>query len=94
MNHVHMRQCRRKVENMKNVIGSIRPLVNGRGLLLECARIFHETLLVPVLINKEKERSRIRDVQMNNVRGLLGIRRMDSPKCMDKGVMRSDEGSR
>ena len=62
---------------MKNVIGSIRPLVNGRGLQLEWARIFHETLLVPVLINKEKERSRIRDVQMNNVRGLLGIRKMD-----------------
>ena len=41
-------------------------------------------MLVPALmygsetmIWKEKERSRIRAVQMDNVRGLLGIRRMD-----------------
>ena len=40
-----------------------------------------------------KERSRIRDVQMDNLRDLLGIRRMDSPKCTDKEVVQSDEGS-
>ena len=51
---------------------------------LECARVMHETLLVPVLmyasetiIFKEKERSRISTVQMDNFRGLVGIRRMD-----------------
>ena len=43
---------------------------------------------------KEKERSRVRAVQLDNLRGLLGIRRIDSPKCMDKGVLRSEEGSR
>ena len=44
----------------------------------------HETLLVPVLIYssktmlwKEKERSRVRAIQMDNLRGLLGIRRVD-----------------
>ena len=44
----------------------------------------HESLLVPVLIYgsetmlwKEKERSRIRAAQMDSLRGLLGIRRMD-----------------
>ena len=44
----------------------------------------YETLLVPILVYgretmlwKEKERSRIRVVQMDNLRGLLGIRRMD-----------------
>ena len=43
---------------------------NARGLQLECDRVLHETLLVPVLIHgsetmiwKEKERSRIRGVQ-------------------------------
>ena len=41
---------------------------------------------------KEKERSRVRAVQMDNLRGLLSIRR--SPECMDKGVVRSEEGSR
>ena len=63
---------------------AIRSLVNGRGLQLECARVLHETLLVPVLmygsdimIWKEEERSRIRAVQMDKIRSLLGIRRMD-----------------
>ena len=46
--------------------------------------VLYETLLVPVLMYgsetmlwKEKEKSRIRSVQMDNLRGLLGIRRMD-----------------
>ena len=30
--------------------------------------------------------------QMDNLRGLLGIRRMDSPEGMGRGVVRSDEG--
>ena len=45
--------------------------------------VLHETLLVPVLtygnetmLWKEKERSRIRAVQMDNLRGLFGVRRM------------------
>ena len=44
----------------------------------------HRSLLVLVLIHgsktilwKERERSRIKAVQMDNLRGLLGIRRMD-----------------
>ena len=60
---------------------------------LECARFLHETLLVPFLMYdsetmlwKEKVRYRIRAVQMDNLRGLLDIRRMDSPECTDKGV--------
>ena len=54
------------------------------NLQLECARVLHESLLVPVLtygseamIWREKERSRIRAVQMDNLRGLLGIKRRD-----------------
>ena len=45
--------------------------------------MLHETLLVPVLMYDsetmlwKEERSRIRVVQMDNLRGLLGIRRMD-----------------
>ena len=46
--------------------------------------VLHETLLVPVLtygsetmLLKEKERSKIRAVQMDNLRGLLGITRID-----------------
>ena len=62
----------------------IRSLVNARDLLLECARLLHETLLVPVLmygseimLRKKKERCKVRTVQMDNLRGLLGIRRVD-----------------
>ena len=50
----------------------------------ECARVLHDTLLVPVLmygmetmIWKEKERSSIRTIQMNKMRCLLDIRSMD-----------------
>ena len=40
-----------------------------------------------------EKKSRIRDVQMDDLRGLLGNRRMDrGPECTGKGVVRSDEG--
>ena len=46
--------------------------------------MLHEALLALVLLYgseimiwREKERSRIRVMQMNNLRGLLGIRRLD-----------------
>ena len=51
---------------------------------LECSRVFHEALLASVLMYgsetmlwKEKEISKIRAVQMDNLTDLLGIRRMD-----------------
>ena len=45
---------------------------------LWCDRVLHESLLVPVLINgSEKERSKISTVQMDNLTGVLGIRRLD-----------------
>ena len=63
--------------------------------------VLHEILLVPVLMYgsetmlwTEKERSRVRVEQMGNLRGLMGIRRMDSLECMDKRVMQSEERSR
>ena len=45
--------------------------------------VLHETVLVPILMYGseimlwKEERSRIRAVQMDNLRGLLGTRRMD-----------------
>ena len=60
-------------------------LINARGLQLECARVLYESLLMHVLMYgsetmtwKGKERFRIRAVQMDNIRGMLGIRRMDT----------------
>ena len=67
----------------RTVASAFRSLVNAKSLQIECVRVLHKSLLVPVLtygsetmIWKE-ERSRIRAAQMDNLRGLLGIRRMD-----------------
>ena len=99
--------CHRKVVSGWRVAGLIRSLVNVRSLQLECARVLHDLLLVAVLIYSsdimiwKKERSRIMAVQMDNLRGLLGIRRIDkvSNACikelcgLTKGVdERIDEG--
>ena len=85
----------------RRVAGTMRSLVNTSDLQPEYARVLHETLLVHVLLYvietmlwKEDEISRIRAVQMENLRGLLRIRRMDSLKCTNKGVVWSEEGGR
>ena len=74
-------ECSRKVASGRRDAGAIRSLFNARSLQLECGRVLHESLLVPVIaygsetkIWREKKRSRIRAVQMDNLRGLLGIR--------------------
>ena len=41
---------------------------------------------------KEKEISRVRAVQMDNPKGLLGIRRMD--RVPNAQIVRSEEGSK
>ena len=67
----------------RKVAGAIRSLVTGRGIQLECTRVFHGTLFVHVLMYCsdtmiwKKGRSRIRAEKMDNLRGLLGIKRMD-----------------
>ena len=77
-------ECSRKVLSGRRAAAAIRSLANARSLQLKCARVLHESLLVPVLtygneriIWREKEKSRISSVQRDNLRGLLGIRRMD-----------------
>ena len=42
-------ECTKKVASGRRVAGAIRSLVNPRSLQLECARVLHEPLLVPVL---------------------------------------------
>ena len=65
-------------------VGAISSLVNARGLQFK-------SLLVPVLmyssvtmIWKEKERSTIMAVQMDNLRSLLGIRRMSEVQNLQR----------
>ena len=77
-------ECSMKVASRRSVPGATRSLFNRRDMQLACARVLHETLPMPDLMYgtktmlwKEKEGSRVRAVQMDNFRGLLGIRRMD-----------------
>ena len=70
--------------NERGIAGAIRSLVNARDLKLKCVGVLHESLLVPLLmydietkIRREKNRSGIMAVQMDNLRGLQGIRRID-----------------
>ena len=43
-------ECSRKVVSGRRVAVAIRYLVNARSLQLDCARVLHESLLVPVLM--------------------------------------------
>ena len=77
-------ECSRKMASERKVAGTITSLDNARDLQLECVRVLDKTLLVPVLtygsetmLWKENERSGIRSLQMDNLRGLIGIKRMN-----------------
>ena len=61
-------EFRKKVVSGRRVQSAIRSLGYSLRLLESC-------LLLRMEVWKEKERSRIRAVQVDNVRGLLGIRR-------------------
>ena len=58
---------------------TIRSLVSTRNLQLQCRRVLHLALLVPVVmcgsetqVRREKERPRIRTEQMGNLRIFAG----------------------
>ena len=64
-------ECSRKLASGRRVAGALMFLVNVRYLQLECGRVLHETLLVPVLMYvsekilwREKERARVRASQI------------------------------
>ena len=42
--------CNRKVASGRSFASSIRSLVSARGFQLKCARVLHESLLVPFLM--------------------------------------------
>ena len=75
-------ECCKVVVSERRVAGAIRSMVNGRSPQLERVRVLHEALLVPFLLySSEEKRSEIRDVQLDNLRGLLGVMRMDRVLC-------------
>ena len=87
-------EYRRNVASGRKVAVDVRSLVNARDLQRECARALHEILLVPVLLYsnetmiwQEKENFRLRSVQVENLKILLDIKRMDSPEYTDEGAV-------
>ena len=88
-----------RVQMRKSVVERWR--VRGK-LQLECAKVLHEAVQVSVpvliygsekLIWKKKEMSRIRVVQMDNLRGLLGIRRRNKvPNAQIRELCRVTKG--
>src|SRR5678815_307076 len=84
-------ECSRKVVNGRNVAGAIKSLVDIKGLSLECARVLHEGMLSPVLMYSsetmvwnKRYRSKVQRVQMDNFRGVLGVKRID--KMRNEGI--------
>src|SRR5678815_5674263 len=84
MRRERMIQCSRKVVNGRKVAGTINSLVNVKGLSLECARVLHEGMLLPVLLYisetmvwNKKYRCKVQCVQMDNLRGMLGVKRIN-----------------
>ena len=94
--------CSRNVASGRRVASAIRSLINARDLQLQCARVLGETLIVPVLMYGSDTMLWIRKVEIQNqgckVRLPQGIARYQEggqgPHCMDKGVVRSEGGSR
>ena len=74
-------ECSRKVASGKRIAGAIRSLVDARDLQLGLIFLHCLYLLLCMAVKqyygRRLERSRIRAVQMDNLRGLLGIRRMN-----------------
>src|SRR5678816_3773424 len=77
-------ECSRKVVNGRKVTGAIKSLVDVKGLSLECAMVLHEGMLLPVLMYSgetmvwnKRYRSKVQCVEMDNLMGVLGVRRID-----------------
>ena len=77
-------EYRRKVLSGKIKLQGLIGSCDVGSLQLHCARGLHEAFHVPVfmygsetMIWREKETSRTRAAQMDNLRGFLGIKRMD-----------------
>ena len=87
-------ECHRKV-----VSGGNLKVVNSRGLQLECARVLHGRLLVPVLlygneiVMSKNGRCGIRAVEIDNLKGLLGVTKTDRlPNAWIRVLWSSERG--
>ena len=83
--------------NGRRVAGAIRSLIDGRSFQFECARALYVVAVLPygsvTMIWREKERSKIWAVQIDNLRGLLNIRIMDKvPNAWIRQLISIGEG--
>ena len=85
-------ECSRKVVSGRRVADAISSLVNAKNWQIECASLARNIACTCPYVRQcetvlwnEKERSKIGAVQLDNPRGLFGIRRMD--RAPDKGVV-------
>src|SRR5678815_5560557 len=69
-------ECSRKVVNGRKVTGANKSLVNVKGLNLECARVLHVGMLLPVLMYSSETmvwnmwyKSKVQCVQIDNLMG-------------------------
>ena len=76
-------------------------MLSGPCLVIDCARALHETLFVPILLYgsetmiwREKKIFMTRAVQMDRLRVLMSIRKIDRETNAQIRVMQSEEGSR
>ena len=74
----------RKTVNRRKFQDAMKSFVNAMSLRLECSEVLNEGLLISVLKYKsvtkgwmKEERSRIKAMQVDNLRGLLDIKRID-----------------
>ena len=86
-------KCSRKVVSGRRAAGAIRSLVNAMDLQLE----FLVLVLMygnDIMLWREKKIFRMRAVQMDNLRGLLSIMRMDrAPNARIRELCRVKKGS-
>ena len=87
-------ECGRKVVSGRRVAGVIRSLVKAKDLQLECARVLHETLVVPVITYGSETMLGKRKRYLE-----LGLYRLTTggwikSKCTDQGIVQSDDRGR
>ena len=81
-------KCGKEVESRvaqgRKVAGAMQVLVKEKKLSVQAARGLHEGVLVPTLtygcetlVWHEREKSRVRAVEMDMLRGVCGVRRID-----------------
>lgn len=73
--------------NGRRIAWAIRALINTKELSVECARLLHETMLISTLVYggetmiwKAVLKSKIKAVQIDNLRAVIGMKSRQNEK--------------